>query len=118
MLQIKASAHFSVVEQTLSKNNIFECLKDRKEKMRSCIYDRMEECSGGCRNCKASAAQCESCGGMDEQLYDSDGRMLCTDCLIDEKGQEFYRDFVQEYAAEFRRFFAEVNEDMLIAEGE
>lgn len=83
--------------------------------MRSCIYDKMEECGRSCTGCKAAVTGCDSCGRSDVvYLYENDGKKLCTDCLMEETGQEFYEEFAEVYKEEFLKFFIESNEDIRI----
>ena len=64
-----------------------------------------------CTGCRSSVTQCVSCGRTDN-LYENNEKILCADCLLEETGQEYYKEFAEVYEEEFRSFFLDVNEDI------
>ncbi len=68
-----------------------------------CIYDAYCECFCGCEDCMRYRNSCDECYETGE-LYNFGDEMLCIDCLIKAKRDEFYNDFIDNNIENYKDF--------------
>ena len=87
---------------------MFPLRYERRCKMgNKCIYDVYSECFNGCEDCIRYKNSCDECYES-EELYDFGDEILCIDCLLATRREDFYNDFIDNNSDIFIDFIKDV----------